>query len=175
MKDDINYKQTLNIIRHNLLLQRFETELAESKNIGIDNDRVNKLQKIVDHLKILDPNKKKKLYYTDKGYRKNLQYTNSMNDFFDTLQNLEYKKRWNSLKIEHKKNKVNEYIDNLSVSDSFKEKLKEFMKKMLEDKILHTEKYIDYDPANMKILYIHTLEFSEETENISVLKGKYKY
>lgn len=160
-------------IIHNLKIQKYQDELDFIKNDNSQQQRIKKLNSIIKYFKNKNPCKEKKLIYTDKKSKQCLTYTNNMNDFFKELKNMEFRKRWNNLKINNKEIKINEFVDDLNLSKKFSEKLKDILIKKLREKKIHTEKYINYDRNLMKIIEIDTLDINEETEKITILKNIY--
>ena len=69
-----------------------------------------------------------------------------------------YKKPWNKLNIIHKKIKIKEYINSLTLTQDKKKKLIEKLLNLLKEKKLNKKNDVDYDVTNGKIISITILK-----------------
>ena len=78
-----------------------------------------------------------------------------------------YKKPWNKMNIIHKKIKMEEFVNNLSIDDSeIKKHLKSQLVSMLKNKKLTKKNEVEYDATNGKIISIPSLKFKNNNYNI---------
>jgi len=80
-----------------------------------------------------------------------------------------YKKPWNKMNIIHKKIKMEEFVNNLSIDDSeIKKHLKSQLVLMLKNKKLTKKNEVEYDATNGKIISIPSLKYKNNNYNIDV-------
>jgi hypothetical protein len=83
----------------------------------------------------------------------------SMDDFV-------YKKPWNKLNIIHKKIKMEEFVNNLTIDDlEIKNLLKNQLVLMIKSKQLTKKNEVEYDAVNGKIISIPTLKYKNYNIN----------
>ena len=79
-----------------------------------------------------------------------------------------YKKPWNKLNIIHKKIKMEEFVNNLTIDDNeIKKHLKNQLVLMLKNKKLTKKTEVEYDPINGKIISIPSLKYKNNNYNIT--------
>ena len=79
-----------------------------------------------------------------------------------------YKKPWNKLNIIHKKIKMEEFVNNLSIDDlEIKKLLKNQLVLMIKNKQLTKKNEVEYDAVNGKIISIPTLKYKHNNYNIN--------
>jgi len=126
---------------------------------GVNNNilRIEKLDTILSNLK----NKSNNTNIKDKK-----------KDFFAKIDTLVFKQPWKNLSSFHKNIKISEYVaDICSKINDDKNKLKELEKLICESNL--TNKYVNYDQINSKIIDISNLSFDKEN-NKWKLNLKYK-
>ena len=80
-----------------------------------------------------------------------------------------YKKPWNKMNIIHKKIKMEEFVNGLSITDSeIKKHLKSQLVSMLKNKKLTKKNEVEYDATNGKIVSIPALKYKNNNYNIDV-------
>jgi hypothetical protein len=80
-----------------------------------------------------------------------------------------YKKPWNKMNIIHKKIKMEEFVNNLSIDDlDIKKHLKSQLVLMLKNKKLTKKNEVEYDATNGKIISIPSLKYKNNNYNIDV-------
>ena len=80
-----------------------------------------------------------------------------------------YKKPWNKMNIIHKKIKMEEFVNNLSIDDlEIKKHLKSQLVSMLKNKQLTKKNEVEYDATNGKIISIPSLKYKNNNYNIDV-------
>ncbi len=80
-----------------------------------------------------------------------------------------YKKPWNKMNIIHKKIKMEEFVNNLSINDAdIKKHLKAQLVLMLKNKKLTKKNEVEYDSINGKIISIPALKYKNNNYNIDV-------
>ena len=80
-----------------------------------------------------------------------------------------YKKPWNKMNIIHKKIKLEEFVNNLTIEDlEIKKHLKSQFITMLKNKKLTKKNEVEYDPINGKIISIPSLKYKNNNYNIDV-------
>ena len=80
-----------------------------------------------------------------------------------------YKKPWNKLNIVHKKIKMEEFVNNLTIDDlEIKKHLKNQLVLMIKNKKLTKKNEVEYDAINGKIISIPTLKYKNNNYNIDV-------
>ena len=80
-----------------------------------------------------------------------------------------YKKPWNKMNIIHKKIKMEEFVNNLSIDDlDIKKHLKSQLVLMLKNKKLTKKNEVEYDATNGKIISIPSLKYKNNNFNIDV-------
>jgi hypothetical protein len=80
-----------------------------------------------------------------------------------------YKKPWNKMNIIHKKIKMEEFVNGLSINDSeIKKHLKSQLVMMLKNKKLTKKNEVEYDSINGKIISIPALKYKNNNYNIDV-------
>ena len=80
-----------------------------------------------------------------------------------------YKKPWNKMNIIHKKLKMEEFVNNLSIDDSeIKKHLKSQLVLMIKNKKLTKKNEVEYDATNGKIISIPSLKYKNNNYNIDV-------
>ena len=78
-----------------------------------------------------------------------------------------YKKPWNKMNIIHKKIKLEEFVNNLTIEDlEIKKHLKSQFITMLKNKKLTKKNEVEYDPINGKIISIPSLKYKNNNYNI---------
>jgi hypothetical protein len=78
-----------------------------------------------------------------------------------------YKKPWNKMNIIHKKLKMEEFVNNLSIDDvDIKKHLKTQLVTMLKNKQLTKKNEVEYDATNGHIISIPSLKFKNNKYNI---------
>ncbi len=78
-----------------------------------------------------------------------------------------YKKPWNKMNIIHKKIKLEEFVNNLTIEDSeIKKHLKTQFITMLKNKKLTKKNEVEYDAINGKIISIPSLKYKNNNYNI---------
>jgi hypothetical protein len=79
-----------------------------------------------------------------------------------------YKKPWNKLNIIHKKIKMEEFVNNLTIDDlEIKKLLKNQLVLMIKNKQLTKKNEVEYDAINGKIISIPSLKYKNNNYNIS--------
>ncbi len=79
-----------------------------------------------------------------------------------------YKKPWNKLNIIHKKLKMDEFVNNLTIEDlEMKKLLKNQLVLMIKNKQLTKKNEVEYDAVNGKIISIPSLKYKNNNYNIS--------
>jgi hypothetical protein len=77
-----------------------------------------------------------------------------------------YKKPWNKLNIIHKKIKMEEFVNNLTIDDlEIKKLLKNQLVLMIKSKQLTKKNEVEYDAVNGKIISIPTLKYKNYNIN----------
>lgn len=99
-------------------------------------------------------------------------YTETNNDNHDTevtySEDFVYKKPWNKLNIIHKKIKMEEFVNNLTIDDlEIKKLLKNQLVLMIKNKKLTKKNEVEYDATNGKIISIPSLKYKNNNYNIS--------
>lgn len=80
-----------------------------------------------------------------------------------------YKKPWNKMNIIHKKLKMEEFVNNLSIDDlEIKKHLKAQLVLMIKNKKLTKKNEVEYDATNGKIISIPSLKYKNNNYNIDV-------
>jgi hypothetical protein len=80
-----------------------------------------------------------------------------------------YKKPWNKMNIIHKKIKLEEFVNNLTIEDpEIKKHLKSQFITMLKNKKLTKKNEVEYDAVNGKIISIPSLKYKNNNYNIDV-------
>lgn len=167
-----SYKKKLDKLRADNFLKRFEYELKDSEMFEFDSDRVDNLKKLIRVLKGEEKKDTKDVKYEDRSIKKNTSYANDIKDYFNSLDNLSYKKRWNSMRDFHKEEKLKEFVEQQALDSETK---KMFIKDLLaafNDKKLHTEKHISYNKDLMKIEQINGVDIDIKNSSYSILKKK---
>ena len=78
-----------------------------------------------------------------------------------------YKKPWNKMNIIHKKLKMEEFVNTLSIDDvDIKKHLKTQLVSMLKNKQLTKKNEVEYDATNGRIVSIPALKFKNNKYNI---------
>lgn len=78
-----------------------------------------------------------------------------------------YKKPWNKMNIIHKKLKMEEFVNTLSIDDvDIKKHLKTQLVTMLKNKQLTKKNEVEYDATNGRIISIPALKFKNNKYNI---------
>ena len=78
-----------------------------------------------------------------------------------------YKKQWNKLNIIHKKIKMEEFVNNLTIDDlEIKKHLKNQLVLMLKNKKLTKKNEVEYDSINGRIMSIPSLKYKNNNYNI---------
>ena len=78
-----------------------------------------------------------------------------------------YKKTWNKLNIIHKKIKMEEFVNNLTIDDlEIKKHLKNQLVLMIKNKKLTKKNEVEYDAVNGKIISIPSLKYKNNNYNI---------
>ncbi len=79
-----------------------------------------------------------------------------------------YKKPWNKLNIIHKKIKMEEFVNNLTIDDlEIKKLLKNQLVLMIKTKQLTKKNEVEYDAINGKIISIPSLKYKNNNYNIN--------
>jgi hypothetical protein len=79
-----------------------------------------------------------------------------------------YKKSWNKLNIIHKKIKMEEFVNNLTMDDlEIKKHLKNQLVLMIKNKKLTKKNEVEYDAINGKIISIPSLKYKNNNYNIT--------
>jgi hypothetical protein len=139
-----NYPAMINKLVNSNKIHRFQDELVNTTNIK----RQDELRKIIEYLE---------LYKTDDEKNED-ELINHLKKLKNDKER--YNKRWFSLSIEEKTNRIEKYFrDNNINNDSVLEELKE----MVNDKIFKTS-YIIYDKNEICIKEINILKENENKE-----------
>jgi len=78
-----------------------------------------------------------------------------------------YKKPWNKLNVIHKKIKMEEFVNNLTIDDlEIKKHLKNQLVLMLKNKKLTKKNEVEYDATNGRIISIPSLKYKNNNYNI---------
>jgi ethanolamine utilization protein EutQ (cupin superfamily) len=78
-----------------------------------------------------------------------------------------YKKPWNKMNIIHKKLKMEEFVNTLSIDDvDIKKHLKTQLVTMLKNKKLTKKNEVEYDATNGRIISIPALKYKNNNYNI---------
>lgn len=105
------------------------------------------------------------------------------NKFFATIEQFAYKQPWNRLNGVQKTNKLNEYLDACVKDETYTQKERDTIYKLLEkaidEKLLNTKAMVVYDPATEKIVKIPGLKeekgkYTLKTKTKKVVKKKAK-
>ena len=97
---------------------------------------------------------------------KNKNISSDLNERLSKNDNLMFKKHWNKLLPQHKKQKLNEYLLNY-LFDTSKENLNSIkieIDKDFENKKLNSSKNVIYDPISMQVLNIIGLDYDSKTQ-----------
>lgn len=165
-----------------------EIEALEEEKEPTDKNLIELLKKNIKTFK--EPEKKekkkkpngKKQYLETKKKSENIPDPNDMTTMWDDINKSIYMKPWLRLHKNHKKIKLNEYIDSLVIKDaSEKKKIKKLLIEKLENKELQ-KKNVEYSISNSKIEYIFGIpeldkyqpERSDSSDDDSVKKKKKK-
>lgn len=106
-------------------------------------------------------------YLQHKNNEKNTKRKEVKSDFSERITKIEeylYRRPWNRLDDFHKKNKIEEYINNY-LFNAPEENINQIRSSLLEDlknKKLNSAKTVTYDPASTTILKIADLEYDNE-------------
>lgn len=175
-----NYKIKIDEIQRELFLKKFQNELNEydildvnEYNIIDESDyRKSYLEKIIKIIQAKKNNVVREIKYEAKKEEKNTVYSNNMNNYFNQLNNLMFQKRWNSLKKEHKKEKLIEWVNKQELTDEKKESLKVDIIYEFENKLIYTEKHISYNKDLMEIEEIFSVKIDIPNNSYNILKKK---
>ncbi len=78
-----------------------------------------------------------------------------------------YKKPWNKLNSVHKKIKMTEFVNNLTIDDlEMKKHLKKQLVQMITEKKLTKKNDVEYDHINGRIISIPSLQYKNNNYNI---------
>ena len=78
-----------------------------------------------------------------------------------------YKKPWNKLNSVHKKIKMTEFVNNLTIDDlEMKKHLKKQLVQMITEKKLTKKNDVEYDHTNGRIISIPSLQYKNNNYNI---------
>ena len=106
-------------------------------------------------------------YLQHKNNEKDIKRKEVKSDFNERITKIEeylYRRPWNRLDDFHKKNKIEEYINNY-LFNAPEENINQIRSSLLEDlknKKLNSAKTVTYDPASTTILKIADLEYDNE-------------
>ncbi len=97
---------------------------------------------------------------------------NHIHDMQDTditySEDFVYKKPWNKLNIIHKKIKMEEFVNNLTIDDlEIKKLLKNQLVLMIKNKQLTKKTEVEYDAVSGKIISIPSLKYKNNNYNIN--------
>ena len=128
---------------------RFVTQLQYCTN----KDDKEKIQRIL-----------QKLQTVESEYNENP--THKLDEFIKTLDEYQYKKSWNKLRDFQKKNRLEEYMNRITLDDSDKIKLFE----LLKDKKLNSNKSVEYNISDGILINIKCLVLENNKYVVNIKK-----
>ncbi|MBA42887.1 MAG: hypothetical protein CMF62_02620 [Magnetococcales bacterium] len=129
-------------IKTNLKKQKFENELEYLTKEGFSEDRIKKLKRILENLSETSKTTTKK---------------SSMDKFIEEIEKYAFRKKWNRLSESHKLVKIKEFCNETFETDVEKGEKYKMLEKMVFENKLKTQKQVDYDPQDEKIIEIYCL------------------